>query len=106
MKFLVSTALLSLALLLTGCSSDTEDTVVPPRPAVKGLCDTASGQCVLIDECIDDSECSDATQVCRNNQCIALRWCPVRCFVKPVTQLQDSVSGEGPVAVQMMHMHI
>ena len=74
MKFLVSTTLLSFALLLSGCSSDAEDTGCTAASCGEGtVCDTESGQCVIddSDECIDDSECSDATQVCRNNACVS-----------------------------------
>ena len=74
MKLFTSYAILSLALLLSGCSSDSEDTGCTASSCGEGtVCDAESGQCVIddSDECIDDSECSDASQVCRNNECVS-----------------------------------
>lgn len=74
MKFFLSYAALCLALVLSGCSSDSDDTGCTAASCGEGtVCDNATGQCVIddSDECIDDSECGDATEVCRNNACVS-----------------------------------
>ena len=99
MKLFTSYAILSLALLLSGCSSDSEDTGCTASSCGEGtVCDAEDGRAssTTASECIDDSECSNA-QVCRNNECVD-RCAGVDC---PGSQVLTRTLASGSTVVQV-----